>query len=344
MSFPSAKIKLILFFLLSACINQAQAQAETQNQMKKQMKKQLHIIIPGGAGGGWDTTARSVGEALSRTGIVGNTSYENLSGGDGSKAIAHLIETADRQANTLMITSTPIILRSLKNIFPQSYKDLTPIATVIADYGAFVVRADSPYKTWNDVIKDAKKHPRKVNVAGGSAKGSMDHVVAALAYKKSGLDPKSLKYIPYNAGAKALVGLLSGETQVLSTGLSEVLALAQQGEVRILASTAPKRIVAAPNVATLKELNIDMEFTNWRGFFAAPKMNDSQIKEFHQVLEAMYKRPEWQKIRMSRGWNDLYIKGEDFKIFLAQQEKELTALLKELGFYPAKITAVSEEV
>jgi len=332
MSLPLVKIKFILLIFLYVCSYQLQA------------KERIHIIIPGGAGGGWDTTARSVGDALSRTGIVGNASFENLSGGDGSKAIAHLIETADRQTNTLMITSTPIILRSLKNIFPQSYTDLTPVSTVIADYGAFVVRTDSPYQSWNDVIEHARKNPRKVNVAGGSAKGSMDHVVAALAYKKSGLDPKSLKYIPYNAGAKALVGLLSGETQVLSTGLSEVLALAKQGEVRILASTAPQRIEAAPDIPTLKELNIDMEFTNWRGFFAAPNMGESQIAEFHLLFEAMYQREEWQKIRVSRGWNDLYIKGDNFKSFLKQQGKELKLLLEELGFLTVRATLGSEGI
>ena len=139
-----------------------------------------------------------------------------------------------------------------------------------------------------------------------------------------------------------MVGLLSGETQVLSTGLSEVLALAKQGEVRILASTSPQRIEAAPDVATLKELNIDMEFTNWRGFFAAPNLNEEQVAEFHQMLEAMYQRDEWQKVRMSRGWNNLYIKGDKFKLFLKQQETELKILLKELGFYPTKSKSFSE--
>lgn len=296
----------------------------------------LHIIIPGGAGGGWDTTARGVGEALSRAQVVENVSFENLSGGDGSKAVAHLIETASRQKDTLMITSTPIIIRSVKNIFPQTYKDLTPVSTVVADYGAFVVRSDSPYKTWHDVIAHAKREPRKVNVAGGSAKGSMDHVVAALAYKKSGLDPKALKYIPYNAGAKALVGLLSGETQVLSTGLSEVLPLAKQGEVRILASTAPERVVGAEEVPTIKELGVDMEFTNWRGFFAAPNISQKRVSQFHETLEKMYQTEEWERVRNSRGWNNLYIKADAFESFLQTQEKELTSLLEELGFLSNK--------
>ena len=84
--------------------------------------ERIHFLIPGGAGGGWDTTARGAGEALSRSGLVDRVSYENMSGGDGSKAIAHLIETAARQTNTLMITSSPIILRSLKDIFPSLIK------------------------------------------------------------------------------------------------------------------------------------------------------------------------------------------------------------------------------
>ncbi|MCZ6616686.1 MAG: hypothetical protein O7E57_01030 [Gammaproteobacteria bacterium] len=87
--------------------------------------ERIHFLIGNDAGGGQDTTARSVGDALLRSGLVNRVSYENMSSGDGSKAIAHLIETAERQTNTLMLTSSPIVLRSLKGIFPQSYKDLS---------------------------------------------------------------------------------------------------------------------------------------------------------------------------------------------------------------------------
>ena len=152
--------------------------------------ERLHILIPGGAGGGWDTTARGVGEALTRSGLVPRASYENKSGGDGSKAIAYLIETAERQTDTLMISSTPIVLKSLKNIFPQSYKDLIPVAAVIADYGAFVVSTDSKYADWQQVIADFKLDPRNVLVAGGSVIGGMDHVVAAMAFDNRVLTPE----------------------------------------------------------------------------------------------------------------------------------------------------------
>ena len=313
---------IIAIFLVGICFDVSQPAYAVER---------LHFLIPGGAGGGWDTTARGVGDALMRSGIVARASYQNMSGGDGSKAIAHLIESADRQTDTLMISSTPIVLKSLKNIFPQSYKDLTPVAAVIADYGAFVVTTDSKYTSWQQMIDDFKLDPRNVLVAGGSVVGGMDHVVAAMAFQKSGVDARTIRYIPYNAGAKAMVGLLSTETQLLSTGLSEALALAEQGEVRILAMTAATRVDHAPDVLTLSEQGVDMVFTNWRGFFGAPGLPESKVREFQEMLLRMYDTKEWEDIRRKRGWTNLYISGDDFVAFLEDQEIEMARLLGELG-------------
>ena len=119
----------------------------------------IHFLIPGGAGGGWDMTARGTGDALLKSDLVDNVSFQNLSGGGGGKAISHLIETAQRQQNTLMVNSTPIVVRSLTGVFPQSFRDLTPIAATIADYGAIVTSVDSSYKNWQDVVNAFKENP-----------------------------------------------------------------------------------------------------------------------------------------------------------------------------------------
>ena len=85
----------------------------------------IHFLIPGGAGGGWDGTARGTGEALTKAGIVGSATFENMSGGGGGKAIGYLIENAASNHGTLMVNSTPIVIRSLTGRFPQSFRDLT---------------------------------------------------------------------------------------------------------------------------------------------------------------------------------------------------------------------------
>jgi len=294
--------------------------------------KEIHFLIPGGAGGGWDGTARGVGKALRDAGLIEQASYENMSGGGGGKALNHLISTAKRQQGTLLVNSTPIIIRSLTGVFPQSFRDLTPIASVIADYAALVVPKDSKYQTLDELIADFKKDPRSVKVAGGSVKGGMDHLVPAMIIQAAGGDPLKLVYIPYDAGGKAMAGLLSGDTQVLSTGFGEAIGLANQGEVRILAITSPERLSQAPNIPTVKESGYDMTFANWRGFFGAPGLPEAKAQAYRDVLKAMYATPEWENIRTKRGWQNLYQPGPEFVTFLEKMEKDLGGMMRKLGF------------
>lgn len=293
---------------------------------------ELHFLIPGGAGGGWDGTARGVGKALLDSKLLEQASFENMSGGGGGKALNHLISTAARQEKTMLVNSTPIIIRSLTGVFPQSFRDLTPIASVIADYAAFVVPKDSKYTSLAEVIADFNKDPKSVKIAGGSVKGSMDHLVPAMVIKAAGGDPLKLKYIPYDAGGKAMAGLLSGDTQVLSTGYGEALGLANQGEVRILAVTADKRLEQTPEVATVKELGYDVVFANWRGFFGIPGLAKNKAEAYQAVLKQMYDTPEWEEIRTQRGWQNLYQPGAEFYAFLEKQEEAIGSIMRELGF------------
>lgn len=294
--------------------------------------EKIHFLIPGGAGGGWDTTARGVGRVLQQTGLVGNASFENMSGGGGGKAINHMISTARRQQETLMVNSTPIVIRSLQGVFPQSFRDLTPVASVIADYAAFVVPNDSKYTSFKQIIRDFKKDPKSIKVAGGSVKGSMDHIVPAMAIEAAGGDPLKLTYVPYDAGGKAMAGLLSGDTQVLSTGFGEALNLASQGEVKILAVTAGNRLAEAPDVPTLKELGYDVVFANWRGFFGPPNLSQKKVVEYLKTLEAMYETEEWETTRKKYGWQNLFNPGYKFITFLEQQEEAVGKMMRSLGF------------
>ena len=294
--------------------------------------KEIHFLIPGGAGGGWDGTVRGVGKALLDAKLIEKASFENMSGGGGGKALNHIISTAGRQENTMMVNSTPIIIRSLTGVFPQSFRDLTPIASVIADYAALVVAKDSKYQSLTDVVADFNKDPNSVKVAGGSVKGDMDHLVPAIVFQAAGADPLKLKYVPYDAGGKAMAGLLSGDTQMLSTGFGEAVGLANQGEVRILAVTSAERMDQAPDVPTVKELGYDMTFANWRGFFAIPDLDKDKAEAFRAVLKAMYDTPEWEAIRKQRGWQNLYQPGDEFYVFLEEQEMAIGNMMRTLGF------------
>jgi putative tricarboxylic transport membrane protein len=255
-----------------------------------------------------------------------------MSGGGGGKAIAYLIENAESNHGTLMVNSTPIVIRSLTGRFPQSFRDLTMIAGTIGDYAALVVKADSEIGSFSDLVDIYKNNPDDLAIAGGSVPGSMDHLVPAMAFKVAGADPTKVKYLPFDAGGEAMAALLSGEADVLSTGLGEALELAKAGEVRVLASTAPDRIADAPDVPTLKEQGIDATFVNWRGFFAAPGLPADRRAEYIKVLRDMYDTPAWESVRARNGWVNIYNPGDEFTKFLESQEAQIKLLMSELGF------------
>jgi len=298
--------------------------------------EKLHFVIGGGAGGGWDGTARGTGEALTKAGFLQSTSFENMSGGGGGKALAYMIN--NKPANTVLVQSTPLVLRSITRHEGYvtgggsgvlSYKDVVPIAGVIGDYGAIAVAKDSPFKNFKDVVDAYKKDPKSVKMAGGSVRGSMDHLIGALAFQEAGANPNDVIYVPYDAGGKALAGLLSGETQIISTGLGELMGARDQ--VRIIGITAPDRVSDAPDAPTLKEQGYDVQFVNWRGFFGPPGMSNKDKKAIAKMLGDVQKTSEWETVRARNAWVNIYNPDKKFVKFLEKQTKEMTDLMKKLG-------------
>ncbi len=292
----------------------------------------IHFLIPGGAGGGWDGTARGTGEALTKSGLAGTASFENMSGGGGGKAIGYLIENAASQHGTLMVNSTPIVIRSLTGVFPHNFRDLTLVAGTIGDYAAIVVGKDSPINSMSDLLAAYKADKRGTAIGGGSVPGGMDHLVAAMVMEAAGEDATMVKYIPYDAGGKAMAALLSGEISALSTGFSEAIDLANAGEVKIIGVTADERVAAYKDAPTMKEQGIDTTFVNWRGFFGAPGLPEAQVAAYQEALAKMYDTPEWEEVRARNGWVNIHNSGEDFHAFLEGQEKTIGDLMKKLGF------------
>jgi len=291
----------------------------------------VHFLIPGAPGGGWDGTARGVGEALVRSGLAPSVSYENLSGGGGGRALAHFIATADRQQRTLLVSSTPIVIASLRGRLPRSWRDTTPVASVIGDYLTFAASADSPIASWHAAVDALRRDPASIKIAGGSVLGGMDHLVTSLAVAAAGADPRQLRYVPYDTGGKARAALFAGETPLLATGLGEILDARRGGLVRLLGVTAPERLPEAPDVPTLAELGAPVEFVNWRGFFAPPGLAPERVEAWIALLEALLATPEWEEVRRRNGWVEIFRAGSDFEAFLVEQEHELAELMDGMG-------------
>ncbi|MEM7221155.1 MAG: tripartite tricarboxylate transporter substrate-binding protein [Pseudomonadota bacterium] len=301
--------------------------------------ERVHLLVPGAAGGGWDTTARGVGAALREAGLADVVSFENMSGASGARAVTSLVEGAAQKRHVLMVSSTPIVVRSLMPVFQQNWRDLTPIAAVVGDYGIVAVRSDSPFTTLEGLLNAFREDPRRLKIAGGSNRGGMDHLIAGLMLQAAGLDPRAARYVPYDAGGRALLALLGGETPVMTATLGDALTTVRAGRVRLLALAAPERSPDVPDVPTFRELGYDVAFVNWRGFFGPPGL-PADLRDRHaQMLLALEPTAAWERVRARHGWVNNFIGGEAFAEYLVEQEAQTATLMRRLGFLESSSAA-----
>ena len=292
--------------------------------------ERLHLVIPAGPGGGLDATARALGNTLTDSQLLQGVSYENRTGGGGGKAMAYFVNSGASLDDTLLVNSAPLIVRSLQGLFPHSYRDLTPIGGLIADPGVIAVRANSPLSSWGDVVAALGDSRKRLFVGGGSVKGSLDHITLSLLAQADGIDPRKIRYLAYDGGAKALLALMSGEVDVLVSGLGETLAAHQAGTIRILGVTADSGHQTA-GITSFRDQNVDVVFYNWRGVFAPGDIEPTDRKRLVELLTEAVATPTWQQQLDRYGWQPKFLPDQLFVEYLQEQERQLQEIMTDLG-------------
>nr|WP_225321748.1 tripartite tricarboxylate transporter substrate binding protein [Psychrobacillus sp. AK 1817] len=298
-------------------------------------KNNITLVAPSGAGGGWDLTARAIAKTLNDTKLVEKPiTVENKPGGGGAVYMAEFATKEVKNDHVLMVKSPPILINNNKaeGNSPYGYKDTTPLAQLTRDYGAIVVKNDSKFESLQDVLDAIKADPKAVTLAGGSAPGSMDHLVGVLPAHEAGIDPKSVKYVPYDGGGEAVAALLGGNADVIATDASTIATYVKSGDVRVLAVSSSERLEGElAEVPTFKESGIDAEFTIWRGIFGPKEMSEGAVTYWSEKLEKMTETDEWKAELERNGWASEYRNSEDFTAYLEEQDEVIVELLTALG-------------
>ncbi len=293
----------------------------------------LEIVAPANPGGGWDAIARTINRSLEIEKLYPQPmSVINKPGGGGAVGLAYVFMKKSDDYE-LVVFSPPLIINTLNKTFTQNYKELTPLAKLITDYQVFIVKADSPYKTFKDLLAAVKKNPNAVKFAGGSSPGSMDHLAFCKVAKLAGINPKDLSYVAFSGGGEALTTLLGGNVSFVSSGIGEVLSHIQAGTVRALAITSSERRGGPlKDIPTLKELGINTTYEVWRGVFGAPGMSKDAQAYWARTLKTMVGTKTWKESLEKLQWVDAYAGAGDFAKFLTDEEKSYRELMTDLGF------------
>jgi tripartite-type tricarboxylate transporter receptor subunit TctC len=289
----------------------------------------LTMVVPWGAGGGTDATARIIGSLLEKE-LGQPVNVVNRTGGSG--VVGHqAIAAAAPDGYTIGMITVEITMmhhQKLTELNPSSY---TPIALVNLDPAGFQVRADSSYKTMNDVIAAIKANPGKFK-ASGTGQGGIWHLALAGMLADMKIDPASVPWVPSNGAAPGLQDLVAGGVEFAPCSLPEARSLIDAGKVRSLAVMDSKRSDLFPNVPTLKEATGSGWATGaWRGI-AAPKglPNDVRVR-LETAVKKVWDSKEFKDFMAQRGFGVLWGSGEEFARFMARGDEDMKKVMTAVG-------------
>ncbi len=289
----------------------------------------LKIIAPAKPGGGWDQTARAMQEVLQTAGIATAVTVENVAGAGGTVGLAQLVDREKGNGNALMVNGLVMVGAILTNKSAVTLEQVTPIARLTGEYEVIVVPASSDIQSLADLVTKFKADPGAVSWGGGSA-GGTDHILAGLIAQASGVDGAKVNYVPFSGGGEALAAILGGHVTAGVSGYGEWAGQIQSGDLRALAISSAERVPGI-DIPTLKEQSVDVELANWRAVVAPPAISDEQKKVLISAMDDMAQTEAWKKTLTDKNWLDLYMSGDDFAKFLAEENARITATLTQIG-------------
>jgi putative tricarboxylic transport membrane protein len=261
--------------------------------------------------------------------LVTGTTITHFAGGGGMIAISQFLTGKVGNGNAIVTQGAGHLSFPLSNRTPVSLDSVTPLARLGGEYEIIVVRANSEFKTVEDLVAKYKANPASIAWGAGS-RGSTDHIFYALVSKAVGVDPKLLNYIPHENTGDIVAAVLGGHVQTGAGGYQDFAPQIQAGRMRVLAVAAPERLpgIDAP---TLKERGIDVILTNWRGVSAHPSISKEQLDRLSDLFEKMAKSAAWKKILAEKGWNDLYLDRAGYAAFIKSEQTRVRGILREIG-------------
>ena len=193
----------------------------------------VKMMIPANPGGGWDTTGRALGKAMTDGKLVDTVTYDNKGGAAGALGLAQFINGSKNDPNALMVMGAVMLGGIITGKPPVNLSQATPIARISSEYNVFVLPANSPFKTMADVVAQLKKDPGSVKWGGGS-RGSTEHIAAAMIAQKVGADPSKINYVAFRGGGEATAAVLGGNVTVGGSGYSEFAEYIAAGKMRAI--------------------------------------------------------------------------------------------------------------
>lgn len=286
------------------------------------------IVVPAGAGGGSDGTARILAKYL-KDEFGQQFNVLNLGQGGGVVGINRIVN-AKPDGYTLGVLFNYAHYKEMGQA-DFELKDFTPIAQYNFDPAGFQVRTDSPFTTVNQALDAIKAEPAKYTIACAGGCGGSWPVAVATLLDRWGVDMGKVRMIPGQGAAAAMQDLAAGGVDFVPSSLPEADAMLKTGTVRSLAVFGPERQENYPDVPSLKEATgLDMELGSFRGLVAPAGLPDDVRARLEAAMQEIYATPEWQADMKARGFNPQWRDSEAFAEYLKRHTGDVQALFAKM--------------
>jgi len=314
---------------VALCALLAAGGAQAQPAWKPQ--RSVELIAMNAPGGGSDRTLRIMAKILQEGRHVGVAlNVVNKPGGGGSVAYAYLNQHPG-DGHYLQLASKSLLTNHVAGHGP-SYTEFTPIAFLFGEYISVTVRPDSPLKSGRDMVERLKKDPGALIFGIATSLGNPNHQAVATALKVAGVDIRKLRTVIFPSGGAASTAMLGGHVDVVPITAAFAASMARQGQVRVLAVTAPARLPdVLADVPTWREQGYDVLVSNWRSMFGPRGMTEAQIAYWEQTLARFVESDEWRKELETNFWTSEYLRSAEARRYIEQDNAQVRAFLAELG-------------
>ena len=289
----------------------------------------ITLIVPWGAGGGTDATARIIGSLLEKE-LKQPVNVVNRTGGSG--VVGHqAIASAAPDGYTIGLATVEIGMMHWQGLTELKGSSYTPIALVNADPAGLQVRADSSYKSAKDLVDAIKANPGKLK-SSGTGQGGIWHLAIAGMLRSLAVDPAASPWVPSNGAAPGLQDLVAGGIEIVPCSLPEARSLIDAGKVRSLAVMDAKPAALYPNVPTLKAATgSDWTLAAWRGIVAPKGLPKDISDRLLAALEKVHKSAEFNDFMKQRGFGVTWMPPAEFAAFMEKSSNDLGAVMKAVG-------------
>lgn len=284
----------------------------------------IELVAGYGPGGGHDTLLRTMATILQEQGIIEvPLTVVNKPGGGSAVAMGYLNSRAGDGHYLMSVTSSHVTTPLSSNI-GLDYTNFTPIARLGIDPELLLVSAKGAYQS----IDDLKAAGKTLN-AGGTATGSIEHIVSTEFGEKAGVD---VNFVPFQGDGEVVTALLSGQVDFIVSNPGSSRDFIENGDFKALAISTDERIEAMPDVPTFTEQGLDITMSLFRGVTAPADISPEARDWLTSKMKELSENAEWKaKYLDPNGVVGDFLPGDEFAAYLGEQKAMYEEALSSLG-------------